>query len=320
MAAAGRDLYDSNMHPRPVRPAADLIGSRTAERSILSFNLFGESAELPDVVHVETIAARSSLHGWELQPHRHARLHQLLLLTRGGGQAHLEGRALPLRPRSLVNVPVGSVHAFRFEPDTQGWVVTLAAETFHEALAQATDLRRTLDRATVCRGGAAVTSLMARIAGEHDGRAYGRAQVLRGLCAALLGEVARRVSAVAAAAQQPAVDHPLLGRFEALVDAHYLAHWRVADYARTLAITPTHLSRVVRQATGRNASSLIDERLIREARRQLVYTHLQVATIAYALGFADPAHFSRVFTRAAGMSPRRFRQRLVDPATPSARR
>ena len=34
--------------------------------------------------------------------------------------------------------------------------------------------------------------------------------------------------------------------------------------ARTLAITPTHLSRVVRQATGRNASSLIDERLIRQ--------------------------------------------------------
>lgn len=320
MAAGGTDLYDSNMPVRTGRTSPAPTGPRTAERSILSYNLFGESAELPDVVHVETIAARSSLHGWELQPHRHARLHQLLLVTRGGGQAHLEGHAVALRTRSLVNVPMGSVHAFRFEPGTQGWVVTLAAETFHEALAQATDLRRTLDRATVCRGDAAVTSLMARIAGEHDGRAYGRAQVLRGLCAALLGEVARRVAALAAAAQRPAADHPLLGRFEALVDTHYLAHWRVADYARTLAITPTHLSRVVRQATGRNASALIDERLIREARRQLVYTHLQVATIAYALGFADPAHFSRVFARAAGMSPRRFRQRLVDPVTPSARR
>lgn len=302
MAAAGADLYDSNMPPA----ATD---RRSAERSILSFNLFGESAELPDVVHVETIAARSSLHGWELQPHRHARLHQLLLLTRGGGQAHLEGRAVALRARSLVNVPVGSVHAFRFEPDTQGWVVTLAAEMFQEALSQAADLRRALAPAVVCRGDAPVATLMARIAREHDGRAYGRAQVLRGLCAALLGEVARRVAA--GSAQPPsAVDHPLLHRFETLVEAHFLAHWRVADYARALAITPTHLSRVVRQATGRNASALVDERLIREARRQLVYTHLPVSTIAYALGFADPAHFSRVFKRATGAPPRSFRARV----------
>ena len=36
--------------------------------------------------------------------------------------------------------------------------------------------------------------------------------------------------------------------------------------------------------------------------------------IAYALGFDDPAYFSRVFTRATGLSPRAFRQRLNDAA------
>jgi AraC family transcriptional activator of pobA len=156
----------------------------------------------------------------------------------------------------------------------------------------------------------ALATLLAQIAEEHDGRAWGRAQVLRGLAAALLGGVARHVVAAEGGAEPaPTAHRRLLDRFEALVDSHALQHWRVADYARALAITPTHLSRVVRQATGRNASALIDERLMREARRQLVYTHLQVATIAYALGFSDPAHFSRVFTRATGASPRRFRAR-----------
>lgn len=55
---------------------------------IETFNLFGEDADLPDVVHCETIEARSVVHDWEFKPpHRHARLHQVLLLERGGGTA-----------------------------------------------------------------------------------------------------------------------------------------------------------------------------------------------------------------------------------------
>jgi AraC family transcriptional regulator, transcriptional activator of pobA len=85
----------------------------------------------------------------------------------------------------------------------------------------------------------------------------------------------------------------------------------VADCARALAVTPTHLSRVLREATGQPASRLIEARLMREARRQLAYTNLQVSSIAYALGYADPAYFSRVFSRVEGLSPRAFRERLV---------
>jgi AraC family transcriptional activator of pobA len=49
---------------------------------------------------------------------------------------------------------------------------------------------------------------------------------------------------------------------------------------------------------------------MREARRYLAYTHLTITTIADALGYGDPAYFTRVFTRDAGVSPREFRARL----------
>ena len=55
---------------------------------------------------------------------------------------------------------------------------------------------------------------------------------------------------------------------------------------------------------------------MREARRQLAYTSLQVASIAYTLGYADPAHFSRAFSRVEGLSPRAFRERLVAHGRP----
>ena len=338
MDRIGEDLYISNMATQSSdRTAVDTISARTAERAIASYNLFGESADLPDVVHCETIAARSVLHDWEFRPHRHARLHQLLLVTHGGGAAHLEGSSASLGPKALVNVPMGSVHAFSFRPGTHGWVVTLAGEMLDEVLARASDVRRALARAAVVRAKGRIATQMEMIAAEFDGRSYARAQVLRGLTSALLGLVARHlvdeapavdwaVDAASNPASDPACDRaghpagkpaarkvpaeaPLLARFEALIEAHFIERWGVADYARALAVTPTHLSRVARQATGQPASRLVDDRLIREARRQLVYTNLQVATIAYALGYADPAHFSRVFSRATGLSPRAFRDR-----------
>jgi methylphosphotriester-DNA--protein-cysteine methyltransferase len=65
---------------------------------------------------------------------------------------------------------------------------------------------------------------------------------------------------------------------EALIETHYLKRWSVADYAKTLSVTPTHLNRVTRAATGDTASHLILNRLIREARRNLVYTNLPVSS------------------------------------------
>jgi len=285
--------------------------------AIRSYGLFGETANLPDPMHIETIAARSALHDWELAPHRHARLHQLLLLRSGGGMLHLEGHALPLAAMSLVNVPPGAVHAFAFEQGTQGWVATLADDLVEQLLAPRGDERRRLAEGGVYAADMSLATLMSRIATEFERAAPSRALVLQGLSAALLGLAAR----AAAQAAQPAREAPgsaLLRRFEAQIDAHLLEHWSVDRHARALAVTPTHLSRVLRAATGQPASRLIEARLMREARRQLAYTSLPVTTIAYSLGFADPAYFSRVFSRVEGLSPRAFRERLLAGPTATA--
>ena len=278
---------------------------------IRSYGLFGETANLPDPLHIETIAARSALHDWELAPHRHVRLHQLLLLYRGSGTLHLEGSVLPLASMSLVNVPPGAVHAFAFERGTQGWVATLADDLVEQLLGPAADERRLLAQGGVLAADMNLATLMAQIAAEFDGRAPSRALVLRGLSALLLGQAAR-AAAHAAPAQRDTPASALQRRFDALLEARLLQHRTVADCARALAVTPTHLSRVLRAATGQPASRLIEARLMREARRQLAYTSLPVTSIAYTLGFADPAYFSRVFSRVEGLSPRAFRERLLD--------
>ena len=271
--------------------------------------MFGESGDLPDVVHCETIAARSVLHEWEFAAHRHARLHQILLIERGGGQATLEGRIHALRPMRVVNVPVGDVHGFSFKPGTQGWVLTVSAEMLDEVLTPSEGLRRVLAHSTVVRGTPEMRNAMQQIFAEFAGRHFARAHILRALSAALIGLVAREM---AANGRMPGgmAKPDLFRRFEALLEQHFLQHWTVSDYAAALSITPTHLSRLTRAATGHAASHLILDRVIREARRNLVYTNLPVSTIAYALGFSDPAYFSRLFSGATGLSPRSFRDKV----------
>jgi AraC family transcriptional activator of pobA len=95
-----------------------------------------------------------------------------------------------------------------------------------------------------------------------------------------------------------------------LLDVHFLEHWPVARYAEALKVTPTHLSRLMRETYGCPASQMIRDRMVREARRHLVYSNLSISQIAYALRFEDPAYFTRTFTQATGLSPRDFRSRI----------
>jgi len=285
----------------------------SASRSIQSYNLFGEQGDLPDVVHCETIAARSILHDWEFAPHRHARLHQILLVERGGGQATLEGQVYPLRPRQVVNVPIGHVHGFSFRKGTQGWVVTIAAEMLDEVLIPSEGLRRVLAHSALMRSTAKIRAAMEQIFVEFAERRFARAHVLRGLSSVLVGLVAREI-AFKSVTRDSVTKADLLDRFEALLEQHYLEHWTVTDYAGALGITPTHLSRLTREASGYSASHLILERVVREARRNLVYTNLPISTVAYALGFNDPAYFSRLFSGATGLSPRSFRDKVQGSA------
>ena len=302
MAETGKYLYISNM-PKTIS-------------TIQSYSLFGESKHLPDVLHCETIAARSVLHDWELAPHRHARLHQVLLVRSGGGRVSLDDATFSLTAGSLVNIPPGHVHAFRFEPGTEGWVTTFADELIADLCHRVGDVRRDLSHACVLKADKSMELAVAQIWQEFSGYSKARAMVLRGLSAVLLGWVSRQMGEGASASGPhpvAAAESSVVQNFVDLIDLHFLEHWQVSDYAKALAVSPTHLSRLARAATGRSAIRMIEARIMREARRNLAYTHLSISTIAYSLGYTDPAYFTRVFMKDAGVSPKAFRAQLESP-------
>ncbi|UWS00526.1 helix-turn-helix domain-containing protein [Phaeobacter inhibens] len=287
----------------------------TDPKAITTYSLFGENTELADLLHIESIEARSSLHDWSLTPHRHARLHQLLTLTQGGGLATLDGNEQDLHPPCMVNVPRGAVHGFQFSSDTRGWVLTLTSDLMDQVLGDSLDILTTLDRAAVTPLRDDLLQLLTAIRDAYDADGFARTPILRGLVGAITGTVAQCIGAQQSRDANPKA-HQLFARFETLVNRDFRARRQVSDYARELAVSTTHLNRISHQATGQSASQLINERMLREARRLLIYTTLSAAQIAYELGYADPAHFSRVFARGTGLPPRRFRRQIIASGLP----
>lgn len=63
------------------------------------------------------------------------------------------------------------------------------------------------------------------------------------------------------------------------------------------------------RTTGSSPRRYLEERRMAQAARALVETDRTVAEISQAVGYDDPYHFSRVFRRVHGVSPRGYRRR-----------
>ena len=74
-------------------------------------------------------------------------------------------------------------------------------------------------------------------------------------------------------------------------------------------MTPDRLNDHVKRAVGVTAGHLIRQRLLTEAKRQLVFTSQAINEVAYDLGFSDPSHFARFFRKNTAMTPQAFRER-----------
>ncbi len=79
------------------------------------------------------------------------------------------------------------------------------------------------------------------------------------------------------------------------------------DFAERLAIHVNHLNKVLKENTGSTTTSLINGRILQEAKILLRQTDWNVSEIAYALGFEEPAHFSNFFKKRTSLTPLQFR-------------
>lgn len=83
------------------------------------------------------------------------------------------------------------------------------------------------------------------------------------------------------------------------------------DIAKQLYLSRPHLSQKFKKETGLTLTDFILQQKTREAKRLLRYTDKTSAAIGFYLGFSSQGHFSRVFQKYAGCTPKEYRQKYT---------
>ena len=101
---------------------ADQLANHRMKNHLPSYSLYGEQGRAADIewLHCESIAERSRLHDWEIRPHRHELLYQILFIRTGRAELMLEAKSASVRGPCVVMVPALAVHGFHFSSDVDG--------------------------------------------------------------------------------------------------------------------------------------------------------------------------------------------------------
>jgi len=290
------------------------------------FALYGEHTPLADaeLIHLELIETRSRPHDWHIAPHTHSGMFQVLFLLGGTVRAGVDGADWVCAGPMVITIHPGVVHGFAFSEHAHGFVLTLdqralAGDRSGQHGGMFTPLFLQPLRIPLAAAAGRLEALLQQLLIEFSAPRQGHDVMLDWLARSVLLLVLRQHTQhqqQSSADQGGRAGFDTFGHFRDLLEAHYLEQWHVARYAACLHMTESRLNRMCLRLGGKSAFDMTQQRLMLEARRKLMYLPGSVASIAYELGFQDPAYFSRTFKRETGMTPKAYRLRsLAGPET-----
>ncbi|SHK43462.1 helix-turn-helix domain-containing protein [Flagellimonas taeanensis] len=109
------------------------------------------------------------------------------------------------------------------------------------------------------------------------------------------------------------VNNDIVAKMEKLMDAYLKSDATLSGvptvnfFAEKLNVSPNYLSDLLKNATGRNAQTHIQEAIVERAKELLSTTNLSIKEIAYDLGFEYPQSFSTMFKKNTQQTPLQFR-------------
>lgn len=246
---------------------------------------------------------------------RFHRYHELYYIAEGSCSVFIGQRTYRLESGHFALIPAGTLHKTDFLSRGQN---TKYVISFSRKTGQAVDefLGEEITKSAMRAGKIkapfqrqeAISLLLNRMLYEYESApAHGRAMFLSCLAQLLISLVRYRTGEE----ESDGSEDPRLGRMQQV--ATYLCeHARepltLEAVASHFALSPSHLSRSFRQATGFGFREYLIHYRIQRACDLLMNTGLSVTEIADRCGFSDSNYFGDAFRKATGLSPRDYRK------------
>lgn len=250
-------------------------------------------------------------------PHRHD-FYEMLFITNGTGFHIIDSNKYKINPPGIFFLSPGQAHKLELSRDIEGFIFLFASEFY---LLHHSNPNRLLEfpfffsveqknppldlrdagqvefiKSLFIQG----CNEMQQDSGNRDEIIHRILDLLLLLCDKLYPEKNTSINKTKG--------HLLVKQFLYLIENNYQNNLRVNDYAELLAITPNHLTQMVRHVTGKTSIELLQDKIVLEIKRLLLYTQLNVTEVAELLHFADQSYFTKFFKKYTGVTPIQYRK------------
>jgi len=243
------------------------------------------------------------------RPHRHEYF-EFFVFEKEGGTHFIDFTAYPILANTIHVVFPGQIHLLK-RTTARGLIVVCTREyidslssVFYWQL-----FEKSYTSPCMSLGIApfkVMWTLLLQLETELPARQPLSAEMQQGYMSVFLANYVRMQSSVSLSGHHQQDLH-IFRRFSAMLESHLQEKAGVAFFASEMAMTPKSLNNSLRKTTGKTCIDLIQERVLTEAKRLLLYTDKSAKEIAYELNFRDNSYFTRFFQKHTGHTPSSFR-------------
>ena len=252
-------------------------------------------------VHQPTAATR-----WKTEClHSHS-TPRLLIITKGQGRVTVAGLTSGYGPNNVIFIPAHTLYSYEISPTVFGYMLTIPSamagdwpeEPVHMRLRDVIAQKELISH---------VDSLERELKSDKEG--HNRAALyLLGILSVFIERQLTDHPPKDTMARAATTSARLVAAYTDLVERDFASGKGVSNYAASLGVTPTHLTRCCNQTCGKSAISVLQDRILFEARALLQSTKMPVKDIATLLGFSSAAYFTRSFQGETKQTPSAFRK------------
>lgn len=105
-------------------------------------------------------------------------------------------------------------------------------------------------------------------------------------------------------------NNELLLKFKQLLESHYKNGYSIQDYAKVLKVSSRTLYNLTNEKLNKNPLDVVNERIILEAKRLILYSDFNISQISYELGFKECSNFVKFFKKHTGITPIQFKNSI----------